>query len=256
MKQIPNIFTLLNLFFGCIAIVFALQTDSIIIYVNEDFSSSFNIPEKLALSGIFIFIAAIIDFLDGFVARLFSATSAMGKQLDSLADVVSFGVAPGVILYQLLRFSYAREENGLQVSIIWLLPAFIISCAAAYRLAKFNLDDSQSHNFKGVPTPAIGLLIASFPLILHFNAATLGIGNILINKWVLYGLIIVLSYLMLGNLRVMGLKFKSFTLHDNLPKIILLVIALISAIFLQWIAVPVIFVFYILLSFIFKNKLQ
>jgi CDP-diacylglycerol--serine O-phosphatidyltransferase len=148
MKQIPNLFTLCNLFFGCIAIVFALQTETITIYVNDDFSSNFNIPEKLAFASLFLFAAAIIDFLDGFVARLFNASSEMGKQLDSLADVVSFGVAPGIILYQLLRLSYAREENGLDVSLTLLYPAFIVSCAAAYRLAKFNLDDSQKYSFK------------------------------------------------------------------------------------------------------------
>ena len=101
-KQIPNLFTLLNLFFGCIAIVFALQTESIIIYANDEFTSSFNIPEKLSYAALFLFAAAMVDFLDGFVARLINATSEMGKQLDSLSDVVSFGVAPGVILYQLL----------------------------------------------------------------------------------------------------------------------------------------------------------
>ena len=256
MKQIPNIFTLLNLFFGCIAIVFALQTESVIIYVNDEFSgSSFNIPEKLTWAAIFIGIAAVVDFLDGFVARLLHATSDMGKQLDSLADVVSFGVAPGVILYQLLRFSFAREENGLEVSMVWLVPAFILSCAAAYRLAKFNLDETQSYNFKGLPTPAVGLLIASFPLILHFNSATFGIGNILINKWVIYGLIILLSYLMVSNIVFMGMKFKDFTIKNNLPKVILILIAVISAVFLQWIAVPVIFISYFVLSLINKNKL-
>jgi CDP-diacylglycerol--serine O-phosphatidyltransferase len=253
---LPNIFTLLNLFFGCIAIVFALQTESVIIYVNQDFSSSFNIPEKLAWSGLFIMLAAIVDFLDGFVARLLNATSSLGKQLDSLSDVVSFGVAPGVILYQLLRFSFAREENGLDVSITWLLPAFILSCAAAYRLAKFNLDENQSYNFKGIPTPAVGLLIASFPLILHFNASTLSIGNIIINKWFLYGSIILLSFLMISNMPMMGLKFKDYSIKNNVPKIILLLIAIISAIFLQWIAVPVVFVCYIILSLVYKNNLQ
>src|SRR6185437_4285729 len=138
MKQIPNIFTLLNLFFGCMAVVFALQTNSIIFYMNDQYNTSFNIPEKMSWAAICIIIAAVIDFLDGFVARLLKATSEMGKQLDSLSDVVSFGVAPAVILYQLLRFSFAREENGLNISIVWLLPAFILSCAAAYRLAKFN----------------------------------------------------------------------------------------------------------------------
>src|SRR5665213_2717498 len=194
-NQIPNIFTLLNLFFGCMAIVFALQTNSLNIYVNDQFNSSFNIPEKLTWSAACIIIAALIDFLDGFIARLLHATSPMGKQLDSLSDVVSFGVAPGVIIYQLLRFSFAREENGLDVSIGWLLPAFILSCSAAYRLAKFNLDESQQFYFKGVPVPAVGLLVASFPLILHFNTIE-SINNLLINKWFLYGSVLLLSSLM------------------------------------------------------------
>lgn len=256
MKQLPNIFTLLNLFFGCLAIIFALQTESVIMFVNDEYSSSsFNIPEKLTWAAIFIGIAAVIDFLDGFVARFLNASSEMGKQLDSLSDVVSFGVAPSVIIYQLLRFSFAREENGLEVSIIWLLPAFIIACAAAYRLAKFNLDDTQTYYFKGIPTPAVALLIASFPLILHFNAALFGAGNILINKYFLYCLILLLSYLMLCNIPMMSMKFKDYTLKNNLPKIILIVLGLITATFLQWIAVPLIFLSYIILSLVYKNKL-
>ncbi len=244
---IPNIFTLLNLFFGCMAIVFALQTNAVIIYLNDEFNSSFNIPEKLTWAAFCIIIAAVIDFLDGFVARLLNATSGMGKQLDSLSDVVSFGVAPSVIIYQLLRFSFAREENGLNVSLWCLIPAFIISCAAAYRLARFNLDESQDVIFKGVPVPAVGLLVASFPLILHFNSFSV-VNNFLINKWFLYALIIVLSYLMISNLKMMSLKFTDFIFKNNISKITLLIIAIITAIFLQWIAVPVVFIFYILLS--------
>ncbi len=255
MKQIPNLFTLLNLFFGCMAIVFALQTESVIIYVNEEYSSTFNIPEKLTWAAIFIILAALIDFLDGFVARLFKATSALGKQLDSLSDIVSFGVAPGVILYQLLRFSFAREENGLEISIAWLLPAFIISCAAAWRLAKFNIDNRQALNFRGIPTPLAGLIVASLPLILHYNAELFDIGNILINKWVLYIIIFLLSFLMISDLPMMGMKFNNFTVKNNLPKIILIIIAIISAIFLQWLSVPVIFIVYILLSLAFKKTL-
>jgi CDP-diacylglycerol--serine O-phosphatidyltransferase len=246
-RQIPNFFTLLNLFFGCMAVVFALQTSAVVIYVNEEFNSSFNIPEKLTWAAICIIIAAVIDFLDGFVARLMKATSNLGKQLDSLSDVVSFGVAPGVIIYQLLRFSFAREENGLNISILWLVPAFILSCAAAYRLAKFNLDESQAFYFKGVPVPAVGLLVASFPLILHFNTIN-SINNLLINKWLLYSIIILLSYLMVSNIRMMSLKFPDFSFKNNGPKITVLVIALITAVFLQWVAVPVVFIFYILLS--------
>ncbi|MEO6904874.1 MAG: CDP-alcohol phosphatidyltransferase family protein, partial [Ginsengibacter sp.] len=200
-NQIPNIFTLLNLFFGCMAIVFALQTNNVIIYLNDQFNTSFNIPEKISWAAICIIIAAVIDFLDGFVARLLKATSDMGKQLDSLSDVVSFGVAPAVILYQLLKFSFAREENGLDVSILFLVPAFILACAAAYRLAKFNLDTTQKYSFKGVPVPAVGILVASFPLILHFNFINI-VNNIIINKWFLYSAIIVLSYLMVSNHRM------------------------------------------------------
>jgi CDP-diacylglycerol--serine O-phosphatidyltransferase len=256
MKQIPNLLTLLNLFFGCLAIVSALQTESVIMYVNDEFSgSSFNIPEKLTWAAIFIGIAAIIDFLDGFVARLLNALSPIGKELDSLADIVSFGVAPGAIIYQLLRFSFAREENGLEVSMIWLLPAFIVSCAGAYRLAKFNLDKSQSYNFRGLPTPAVGLLIASFPLILHFNASILGIGDLLINKWFLYAMVFVLSYLMLSNIPFMGMKFKDYSIKNNLPKVILIAVGIVSAVFLQWLAVPLVFACYFILSVIYKNKL-
>ena len=255
MKQIPNLFTLLNLFFGCVAIVFTLQTDAVIIYVNDQFESSFNIPEKLTWAAFFILLAGVVDFLDGFVARLMHATSALGKQLDSLSDIVSFGVAPAAILYQLLRLSFAREENGLEISILWLLPAFIISCAAAWRLATFNLDETESYNFKGVPTPAVGLLIASFPLILHYNAALFDIGNILVNKWVLYSIIFLLSYLMVSNIPIIGMKFKDYTLKNNLPKIILAAVTIIGVIFLQWVAVPVIFIVYILLSLAYKKTL-
>ena len=215
--------------------------------MNDQFNTSFNIPEKISWAAVFIIIAALIDFLDGFVARLLKATSEMGKQLDSLSDVVSFGVAPAVIIYQLLKFSFAREENGLDISIFWLMPSFILACAAAYRLAKFNLDTDQQFSFKGVPVPAVGLLIASFPLILHFNEIS-GINSFIMNKWFLYALIIILSYLMVSNLRMMSLKFPDFTLKNNVPKIILLAVAIIAALFLQWVAVPVVFIVYILLS--------
>src|SRR5688500_20123568 len=151
MKQIPNLFTLLNLVFGCIAIVCILQTGQSIVYIDPNGFTSLDLPEKIAIGSFFIFAAAVVDFLDGFVARLFKASSEMGKQLDSLADVVRFGVAPGMILYQFLRLSYAQEPDGIEVSVGWLLPALLIPCAAAYRLARFNLDASQQYGFKGVP---------------------------------------------------------------------------------------------------------
>ena len=254
MKQIPNLFTLLNLFLGCIAIVFALQTESISIYVGEDLSTHYNIPEKLSIAAYFIFAAAVIDFLDGFVARLMNATSEMGKQLDSLSDVVSFGVAPSVILYQLLRISFIKEENGLETSITWLLPAFIVACAGAYRLARFNIDSSQSYGFKGVPIPAAGLLIASFPLILHFGNSVINVSEWLTNKWVLYAVIVLVSWLMVSTLPLMALKFKNYSIKNNIPKIILLAVAVVAALIFNWLAVPIVFIVYIILSLLYKQQ--
>ena len=252
MKQIPNIFTLLNLFFGCLAIVAILQ-NGIVIQYSPDGTQFIDVPEKIWMASLFIGLAAVVDFLDGFVARLFKATSPMGKQLDSLADVVSFGVAPAMILYQFLRMSVAKEEDGIDTSIIWLLPAFIVACAGAWRLAKFNLDDSQAYGFKGVPIPAVGLVVASLPLI-YWNSQSANIINLLLNKWALYGVIILLSWLMISNLPMMALKFKDYSIKNNIPKLILLVAAITAAILLHWLAVPVVFVLYIILSLIFKQQ--
>ncbi|MEO6669943.1 MAG: CDP-diacylglycerol--serine O-phosphatidyltransferase [Ferruginibacter sp.] len=252
MKQIPNLFTLLNLIFGCLAIVATLQ-NGITIQYNQEGSQLVGIPEKIWLASLFILLAAVVDFLDGFIARLFNASSEMGKQLDSLADVVSFGVAPSMIIYQFLRMSYAEQENGIDISMMWLLPAFLIAAAAAYRLAKFNLDTKQQYGFRGMPTPAIGLLIAAFPMIIWHEENEF-IRNILYNKWALYSVIIVLSWLMISNIPMMAMKFKNLSVKDNLSKILLLVISIVAALLLHWLAVPVIFIAYIILSLIFKSK--
>ena len=250
-KQIPNLFTLLNLLFGCLAIVSTLQ-NGIVIQYAADGTQLIDIPEKIWMASLFIGLAAVVDFLDGFVARLFKASSEMGKQLDSLADVVSFAVAPSLILYQFLRMSIAQEEDGLNTSIIWLIPAFILACAGAWRLAKFNLDESQSYGFKGVPTPAIGLVVASLPLI-YWNNHSQQVVDILFNKWFLYGIILLLSWLMVSNLPIMALKFKDYGIKSNLPKIILLVVAIIAAFIFHWLAVPIVFIVYIILSLFFKQ---
>ena len=243
MKQIPNLFTLLNLFCGCVAIVFVLQYNP---------KGGLNLSGiALLLGSVFIFIAAIIDFLDGFVARLFKATSAMGEQLDSLADIVSFGVAPAMILFKLLEVSYT---NNPQISEpLWLqLPAFIVPCAGAWRLARFNLDKEQRYYFKGVPIPAVGLTIASLPLA---NAGPLNVENIYHNPLVIYGIIILLSWLMVSNIPMISLKFKSTGVKDNADKISLLLISLIAILLFQWSAIPFIFVAYVILSLIFRPKM-
>lgn len=254
MKQIPNFFTLLNLVFGCLAIISVLQ-NGITITVDANGTQLIDAPEKIWMASLFIGLAAVIDFLDGFIARIFKASSEMGKQLDSLADIVSFGVAPGLILYQFLRLSFSQEENGLDVSIIWLLPALMLPCAAAWRLARFNLDNSQSYSFKGMPVPAVGILVASLPLI-YWNVNEAWVLQLLLNKWFLYALVLLLSYLMVSRWPMLSLKFKDFSVRNNLPKYILAVIAIAAAVTLKWLAVPVVILAYVLVSLLFKNKIS
>ncbi len=252
MKNIPNLFTLLNLVFGCIAIVFILQ-NGIAISGDAEGATWIDIPEKIWFASLFIGLAAIVDFLDGFIARLFKASSDMGKQLDSLSDLVSFGVAPGLIFYQLLRLSFARETNGLDTSVVFLLPAFLIPCAAAWRLARFNLDSNQADSFKGLPVPAVGITVASLPLI-YWNMNEIWIQQLVLNKWFLYGLIVILSWLMVSRLSLLALKFKSFEIKANFPKYLVVIIGIISIILFKWIAAPVTVLAYVLLSLLFKNQ--
>ena len=254
MKQIPNLFTLLNLVFGCMAIVFVLQ-NGITIQYNAEGSQMIDIPEKIWMASLFIGLSAVVDFLDGFVARLFNATSGMGEQLDSLADVVSFGVAPSMILFQFLRMSFASAEDGITTSILLLSPAFLIVAAAAYRLAKFNLDTTQRVNFKGVPTPAIGLLVASFPLIYWYGHYDV-VYQLLASKWFLYGLIVLLSFLMVSNLPMMSFKVKSKNLKDNVHLLLFVGLSMVLMILFQWVAIPMIFMLYVIVSLIFKRRLS
>jgi CDP-diacylglycerol--serine O-phosphatidyltransferase len=254
LKQIPNIFTLLNLFFGCLAIVFALQTESVNIYQSEDLTTSFSMPEKLVFSSLCIGIAAVIDFLDGFVARLLKAGSELGKQLDSLSDIVSFGAAPSMILYQFLRLSFIQQEDVFSLGIGWLLPAFVFACAGAYRLGRFNLEEPGKPGFTGVPIPAAGLVVASLPLIAYYNYFSGSVNGLLFNSWFLYAVIIILSLLMVSRMPMLSLKFSNYTIKGNIPKVILMVIAVLAALFLQWLAVPVVFICYIALSLALKNK--
>jgi CDP-diacylglycerol--serine O-phosphatidyltransferase len=252
MKQIPNLFTLLNLFCGCIAIACIMQT-GLTISADTYGDNLVVIPEKIYIASIFIGAAAIIDFLDGFVARLLKASSEMGKQLDSLADVVSFGVAPGMIIYQFLRLSYAQQADGLDINILWLLPAFIVPCAGAYRLARFNIDTSQGHGFKGVPIPAIGLLIASLPLVYWYSGHD-SITLVLMNKWFWYAVIFVSSYLMVSTLPMLAMKFTGVSIKKLLPFLVLAVILLASALSFGWLSVPVTFIAYVILSLSFKQQ--
>jgi CDP-diacylglycerol--serine O-phosphatidyltransferase len=252
MKQIPNLFTLLNLVFGCLAVIFILQ-NGIIIENDPNGQQLINIPEKIWMASLFIGLAAVVDFLDGFVARLFHATSEMGKQLDSLADLVSFGVAPGLIIYQFIRLSLAQEPGGIEDSVGWAIPALLIPCAAAWRLARFNLDNSQSNTFKGMPVPANGIFVASLPLI-YWNINEAWVIRLLINKWFLFSLIFLLSFLMVSRLPVMSFKFKDFSIKNNLSRYLLVILAMVTLIFFKWLAIPIIIILYVILSLFVKNK--
>lgn len=253
MKQVPNIFTLLNLIFGCIAIVFILQNGLIAVVDANGMQQLLDIPEKIWIATLFIALAGVVDFFDGFMARMFKVDSMMGKQLDSLADVVSFGVAPGMILYQLLRLSFAQGPDGLDTPFIYLVPAFLVPAAAAYRLARFNLDSTQTDYFKGVPTPAVGLVIASLP-VLYWQTNMDWIRVLLLSKLFLFLSIIGLSLLMVSNIPIISFKFKDYSLQNNLPRYLLLLIAVLSIIFLGWLAAPVIFIAYVLVSLLFLKK--
>lgn len=262
MKNIPNFFTLLNLVFGCLAIIFTLQQnilllpldgDGNIVYNHAQFQQLSNTPEKIWLASLFIGLAAVVDFADGFIARLLRTEGAMGKQLDSLADMVSFGVAPGLIIWYFLRLSFAQQSGGLDITLLSLLPALVLPCAAAWRLAKFNLDSSQAFSFKGLPVPAVGMLIASFPLI-YWNIDAQWVSSLFRNSWFLYAITLLCSWLMVSNLPMMALKFKDFSIQNNLPKYLLAVIAVAAVLLLKWLAIPAIILAYVILSLLFKTK--
>lgn len=251
MKQIPNLFTLLNLVFGCLAIICIMQT-GLEITSSSAGEPIVEIPEQMQWASLFLALAAIIDFCDGFMARLLKVPSEMGKQLDSLADVVSFGVAPGLIVYQFLRLSLAQEPDGLDAPIAWLLPAFLVPCAGAYRLARFNIDTQQTYGFKGVPIPAAGLLFASFPLI-YWNTTDAWVITMLLNKWFWYTVVVSVSYLMVSTLPMMALKFKNINIKKIAPFLAIAAIAVAGAILFGWLTVPLSFIAYVVLSLLFKQ---
>ncbi len=238
-KHIPNAITCGNLFCGCLAIV-----------------SAFN--GFLVLSAFWVGMAAILDFFDGFAARLLKVSGEMGKQLDSLADMVSFGVVPGVIMYQMINrvspILFESYSTQLSVSILVLLPfiAFIITIFSAVRLAKFNIDTRQTSSFIGVPTPANSILICSLPLIQHFQPEIAGVNlNVVINNvYFLIGLSLLMSYLLVAELPLFALKFKNFGWPDNKIRYSFLIISVILLILFQFIAIPFIIFLYIVLSVI------
>lgn len=252
-KQIPNLFTLLNLIFGCVAIVSVMQS-GIVLGTGTEGQLYFDIPEKIWMASLFIGLSAIVDFLDGFLARALKANSDMGRELDSLADLVSFGVAPSLILFQFLRLSWAMDDGALDLSQSWLWPAFIFPAAAAWRLARFNLDVNPTPFFKGMPVPAAGMFIASLPL-LYWNVDQGWVVQLLLNKWFLYLLILALSAMMVSKIPLLAMKFKNYGWADNKARYGLVIFAVLCGLLLKWLAIPLVIIVYVLLSLIFKKQL-
>jgi len=235
-KHIPNIITCLNLFSGCIALAVAFNDD-------------------LATAAIFIGVAAVFDFLDGMSARLLKVKSNIGKELDSLADVVSFGVVPGVIVFILLQNSAGNFQPVFFGYGILSYTGFLIPVFSAIRLAKFNLDERQSDSFIGVPTPAIAMLIGSLPLILWqigcaYSGIFIFIKQIINSPYFLIPLTMVLSLLLVSELPLFAMKFKNLRWKDNKIRFIFLGISVVFIIIFQFIAIPLIIFLYILLSII------
>lgn len=244
-KHIPNIITSLNLLCGCIAILFAVSGD-------------------LVAASYFVLTGMFFDFFDGLAARLLHVQSKIGLQLDSLADMVTFGVVPGIIMFQLLNKAITPQvlETRFEVSEIMLwygesmsfIPfiGLIIVIASAYRLAKFNVDSRQTDSFIGLPTPANTLLIISLPLIYEFQYTEI-MDTIIFNKWFLIGLTILSSLLLNAELPLFALKFKTWDFKNNKVRYVFLGLCLVAILALKFIAIPVIIAMYILLSLFYKD---
>jgi CDP-diacylglycerol---serine O-phosphatidyltransferase len=233
MKQyIPNALTLLNLFCGCIAVLFA---------VNNNFVTA----------SLFVFLGIFFDFFDGFAARKLNVQSELGVQLDSLADMVTSGLVPGVIMYKLLEivesdWGVTDLSEGFRLPILPLL-GLSITLASAYRLAKFNIDTEQQSYFKGLPTPANTLLIISLPLIIEFQNNDV-INTIILNKWFLICVTILSCWLLNSNIKLFALKFKDWGFKVNATRYIFIILCLVMLIVLQFTAIPLIIILYIFMS--------
>jgi CDP-diacylglycerol--serine O-phosphatidyltransferase len=226
-RLIPNLFTMLNLFCGCLALVMAMNL-------------------KFEMAFYFVALGIFFDFFDGFFARKFNVAGPLGVQLDSLADMVTSGVVPGYVMFQLLIDS----RNFLILEwyhIVLPFMGFIITLGACYRLAKFNIDTRQSDSFIGLPTPANSLFITSLPLISipEFH-------HFIYNEWVLIGITLLSAYVMNAEIPLFSLKIKNFSFTKYKLQISFLAVSVAMLIFLQIIAVPLIIVLYVLLS-VFNN---
>ncbi|MDR6967010.1 CDP-diacylglycerol--serine O-phosphatidyltransferase [Flavobacterium arsenatis] len=230
-KHIPNIITLLNLFCGCIALVFAF---------NQQFEMAF----------FFVCLGIFLDFFDGFFARMFHVSSELGLQLDSLADMVTSGLVPGLIMFQMMTDTSTTTD--LNYTQIFPYLGFIITLGSCYRLANFNIDTRQTDSFIGLPTPANTLVILSLPLVLQ-NTDSLIIVEILTNQWILLAITLLSAYLLNAEIPLFSLKIKQFSFAKYKLQVGFLAISVLLLVFFQFLGIPLLIMTYILLSVI-NNK--
>ena len=242
-KHIPNILTLGNLFCGTVATIYAVQ-------------GNFEIAGILVVLGIFF------DFFDGFAARILNVSGELGKQLDSLADMVTSGVVPGIIMFKLLATSPNLDtlENA-PIDSNWVnfnfapiqLFGLLLTLGACCRLAKFNIDTRQSESFIGLPTPAMSLFIISLPLIQEYSTIE-SIQNLISSHYFLILVTVALTYLMNAELPLFSLKFKEYSIKNNFIKYLFLLISLVMLLTLQFVSIPLIISFYVCLSVVSNRK--
>ncbi len=232
-KHIPNTITLLNLTSGIVSVYFGVK----------------GTPHDLVLAGIFIFTGAFFDFFDGFAARLLHTKSDIGLQLDSLADMVTFGVAPGFIIYRMMGLSHGNPvAEGID-----FLPflALMVPWMSALRLAKFNIDETQTTSFKGLPTPALAILIASLPLIRqHLYASQDFWYMVFTNSYLLLTIAVFGSLLLVSTFPMFSLKFKTYGWKENIIKYSFLAVSFLLLIAFQVVAIPFIILLYLFMSLI------
>jgi CDP-diacylglycerol--serine O-phosphatidyltransferase len=242
-KHIPNIITLLNLFCGSIAVIFAVENN-------------------LFMAAVFVVLGIIFDFFDGFTARLLHVKSELGLQLDSLADMITSGIVPGLVMFKLLENASYPFPVNIDVTSEWnqstpysFLPlvGLLITLASCYRLAKFNIDTRQSESFIGLPTPANTLLILSLPLILMTNDIQ-WVNDLILNKWFLMGITFISCYLLNAELPLFSLKMKTFGFKENAIKYLFLGACVLLLLVLHYVAFPAIILLYILLSIVTNAK--
>lgn len=234
-SHIPNAITVLNLLCGSIAVIFLFKGLFL---------------EAAGLVGL----AAVFDFLDGLVAKLLNAKSLIGKELDSLADVISFGLVPSLFMYMLISSQQDTDTGVFQT----IGPYFALSIAAfsALRLAKFNLDTRQSTSFIGLPVPANAIFIISFVMVALYNDAPLQILNQLAsNIWVQITVIAVSSFLLVSEIPMFAMKFsKGYGIRENRVRYSFALLSLISVFLLGWTGISLTIVIYILMSLVFRDR--